>query len=296
MFKRFMVATDLSPASFAVVSCLGMLKTYGAEQCLLLQCLSFRDAASTALSYHTDPLEEMLNEQKYIIEKQGYSIETRTVVGTPKQEIVRIAAKEDYALIVLGVQGHSLVEEKLLGGVACGVINRAVKPMLVVPTEKKLGEENACEPVAHCRFSEHVLFATDFSKMADYAFTYVEQLVTLGARKVTLVHVQDKIKLGHHLTAQLEEFNKLDRDRLENLKQTLLEKGAHQVDIEVCFGVPYQEITRLIRERNAQLVVMGRQGRGFVGELFLGSVSHNVVRHSVAPVLLIPAPGYSVQS
>ncbi|WP_281432328.1 hypothetical protein [Desulfatitalea alkaliphila] len=36
MFKRFIVATDLSPASFSVVSCLGGLKTYGAEQCLLI--------------------------------------------------------------------------------------------------------------------------------------------------------------------------------------------------------------------------------------------------------------------
>jgi hypothetical protein len=64
MFKRLIAATDLSPASFAVVSCLEKLKAYGAEQCLLLQCLSFSEAASTALSYHTDPLEKMLNEQK----------------------------------------------------------------------------------------------------------------------------------------------------------------------------------------------------------------------------------------
>ncbi len=288
MFKRFMVATDLSPASFAVVSCLGMLKIYGAQQCLLLQCLSFRDAASTALSYHTGTIEEMLYEQKDILEKQGFAVETRTVVGTPKQEIVRIAAKEDYALIVIGAQGHSLVEEKLLGGVACGVLNRTVKPVLVVPTEKKQGEEDACEPVARCSFSEHILFATDFSEMANSAFTYVEQLVTFGARKVTLVHVQDKIKLEHHLEERLEEFNEQDRKRLENLKQTLLDKGAPQVAIEVCHGVPYQEITRLIRERNVQLAVMGRQGRGFTGEFFLGSVSRNVVRHSVAPVLLIP--------
>ena len=83
MFKRLIAATDLSPASFAVVSCLEKLKAYGAEQCLLLQCLSFSEAASTALSYHTDPLEKMLNEQKNILEEQGFSVETRTVVGVP---------------------------------------------------------------------------------------------------------------------------------------------------------------------------------------------------------------------
>jgi nucleotide-binding universal stress UspA family protein len=288
MFERFIAATDLSPASRAVVSCLADLKALGAEQCLLLQCLGFSEAASTALSYHTEPLERMLDEQKDILEKQGFRVETRTVVGTARQEIVRIAAEEDYALIVVGTQGRSLVGEKLLGGVAHGVLNKTVKPVLVVPVEKKQGEENVCEPVARSRFSDHLLFATDFSAMAASAFAHVEQLVAHGVRQVTLVHVQDKTRLERQLKERLEEFNELDRGRLGNLKQILLKKGASRVDTELCYGVPHQEITRLIRERNAQLVVMGTQGRGFVGEFFLGSVSHNVARHSVAPVLLIP--------
>jgi len=37
------------------------------------------------------------------------------------------------------------------------------------------------------------------------------------------------------------------------------------------------------------MVVMGSQGRGFIGEVFLGSVSHTVTRHSKVPLLLIPA-------
>ncbi len=292
MFKRLIVATDLSPASYSVVSCLGGLQAYGAEQALLLQCLNFGEAASAAYSYDTEPLDTMLNEQKAILEKQGFVVEARTVVGAAKQAIIRIAVQEDYGLVVVGTQGHSLVEERLLGGVAYGVINNAVKPVLVVPVQKKPGEENACEPVARCRFSDHVLFATDFSNIADNAFTYVEQLVSRGAQQVTLVHVQDKIKLEPlepYLRERLEEFNAHDRGRLENLKRVLLKQGDLQIDTEVRYGIPYQEITRLTRERNAHLVVMGTQGRGFVGEFFLGSVSHNVARHSCAPVLLIPA-------
>lgn len=216
-------------------------------------------------------------------------VEARTVVEAPKREIVRIAAKEDYSLIVVGAQGHSLDEEKLLGGVAYGVINKTVRPVLVIPVEKKPGEENACEPVARCGFNDHLLFATDFSEMADNAFTTVEQLVVQGAKKVTLVHVQDKTTLEQHLKPRLEEFNAHDRGRLENLKQALLKTAKPEVDTEVCYGIPYEEIVRLVQERGVQLVVMGTQGRGFVGEIFLGSVSHNVVRHSVAPVLLIPS-------
>jgi len=288
MFERIIVATDLSPASFAIVNCLGGLRTLGAEQCLLLQCLSFHEAASMAYSYQTEPAESRLNEQKQILEQQGYSVEARTVVGAAKREVSRIAVEEDYSLIVVGTQGESLIVGKLLGGVAYGIINSAETPVLVMPVEKKPGADDACEPVARCSFGDHIMFATDFSEMADSAFDSVKRLVAEGVKKVTLVHVQDKTKLEHHPKERLEEFNNLDRDRLENLKQTLLKMGNPTVDTEVCFGVPFQEITRLAQERNAQVIVMGTQGRGFAGEIFLGSVSHSVARSAVAPVLLIP--------
>ena len=286
MFERLIVASDLSPASYAVVSCLAGLEDFGAQQCLLLQCLTLTDAASTAFSYDTGPLEAMLAEQQQILERQGFSVETRTVVGSPRQQIVSIAKEEGYSLVVIGSQGRSLVAERLLGGVAYGVINSATTPVLVVPVQGSSHDESICEPLSRCGFAEHVLFATDFSAMADQAFGYLQQLVAHGARRVTLAHVQDKIKLEKHLSARLEEFNEIDRARLDDLKQALLEHGDPRVDIDVSYGVPHREITRLVRERDVQLVLMGTQGRGFVGELMLGSVSHSVVRNSIAPVLL----------
>lgn len=288
MFTRFIVATDLSPASDAVTRCLKGLQDFGAKDCLLLQCLSFRDAASTAYSYHTEPLEELLKQQKALLEDQGFTVEVRTVVGAPKREINHIAVKENYDLIVLGAQGHSLAEEKILGGVAFGVIIKTQKPVLVVPVEKS-GEESACLPFETCGFGEHVLFATDFSEMADNAFSALKQLVAEGVKQVTLVHVQDKIKLEQHLKDRLEEFNEHDRGRLDGLKQALLKiVPSLQVNTEVCYGIPHEEICRLIREHGVKMAVMGTQGRGFVREFFLGSVSHNVVRNSNVPVLLIP--------
>lgn len=291
MFKQFIVATDLSPASYAVVSCLGMLKTYGADRCLLLQCLSFGEVASTAFSYRTEPLEKMLEEQRALLEKQGFTVETRTVSGAPKKEIVRLANTEGYDLIVIGTQGHSAAEDKLLGGVAYGVINNSTTPVLTVPVSKNKDIEIACETMAPCRFGDHVLFATDFSPIADSAFTFVEQLVSLGSTQVTLVHVQDKIRMENASAEQIQKYEAQDRERLKNLQQRLLQRGVPQVDLVLCCGVPQQEILRLVRERQAQLVIMGRQGRGFFGEFFLGSVSHHLARSSPVPVLLIPGPG-----
>ena len=289
MFSRMLVATDLSPASFAVVKCLHGLRTFGTKQCLLLQCLTFQEAASTSYSYTTEHIEGPLNEQKAILEKQGFEVEARVGPGVAKHEINRVAVEENYSLIVAGTQGHSMVGGALLGGVAYAVIHGARKPVLLVPVAKKPGETNECDPVARCNFVEHVLFPTDFSENADHAFTYLEKLAVDGARHITLLHVQDKTRIEGYLKHRLKEFNEIDQGRLEKMKDALQGKSAAQIDIEICYGAPFTEITRLIRERDAQLVVMGSQGRGFVAELFLGSISHNVARHSDAPVLLVPA-------
>lgn len=287
MYKKMIVATDLSAASDAVVGCLSGLKKFGTEHCLLLQCLSFNDAASASLAYDTEPLDERLESQKEILEKQGFTVEARTVVGAPKHEIARIADKEDYPLIVVGTQGHSLVGEKLLGGVAYGVINKTVKPVLVVPIRKREDDENTCEPVSRCALNEHILFATDFSETADQAFTHVERLMA-HCDRITLLHVQDKGKMQKHLEDRLDEFNKIDTERLERLKATLEKAGAKDVRIEIVYGNPKQEIIKCTRKDGVSLVVMGSQGRGFIGEMLLGSVSHAVARHAEAPVLLVP--------
>lgn len=288
MFNRLIVATDLSPASYAVVNCLEGLQAYGAKQALLLQCLTLQEVGSTGLSYTTKHLEELLGEQKVILEKQGFEVEARVVPGFAKREINRVAVEEDYSLVVVGSQGHSLVGSALFGGVASGIIQSARKPVLVLPIEKKPGEENACQLV-RCDFTGHVLFPTDFSENADHAFTYVEKLAEDGARHITLLHVQDKTRIEKYLEHRLEEFNEIDRERLEKLKAAILEKSNAEVDIEISYGSPFAEISRVIREQDVHMVVMGSQGRGFGAELFLGSVSHNVARNSEAPVLLVPA-------
>ena len=47
------------------------------------------------------------------------------------------------------------------------------------------------------------------------------------------------------------------------------------------------EIVRVADEVEADVVVMGRRGRGGISELLLGSVSHEVAQHCKRPVLLI---------
>lgn len=289
MFSKILVATDLSAASHAVAQCAAGLRSIGAKECVLLQCMNLSEATSFGLAQVKTVLEQGLADQKALLEKNGMKVTTEVVPGFAQVKINQVAQEQHCSLVVVGSHGHSLLGEVLLGGVASAVIHHAVKPVLIIRVERKPDTGVECALGATCDFTRHVFFPTDFSANADHAFLAVRHLVAEGAKAVTLCHIQDQARIDPHLMNRLEEFNRIDRERLEKMKDVLAKAGAAQVHIEVCFGHPAQKILQDIGDKKATLIVMGSQGRGFVSESFLGSVSHQVARRSPAPVLLIPA-------
>lgn len=294
MLNRFLLATDLSPASFAVVQAVGGLREFGARDCLLLQCLSAQEATAVALSPTSlDTLDDRLAEQQRLLEGQGFSVTTGLVAGFARAEIHRIADQEQYPLIVVGALGHAnLLGETLFGGVAHELLQHAARPVLLLRLDPSHGHP-ACGATA--AFKEHILFPTDFSENADQAFQYLEDLAAAGIQRVTLLHVQDRARLEPDSRERLETFNAIDQSRLDALRARLERRGVARVTCEVTHGAPVTEILRAIRERDARLVLMGSQGRGFIEEIVLGSVSHQVARHAPTAVWLVPArrPGGS---
>jgi nucleotide-binding universal stress UspA family protein len=290
MFNRVIVATDLSPAAFSVVKNLNVLREFKTEHCLILQCLSMTQAGSAGLYYTYNFFEQGLEDQKKIVEQQGYTAEARLIPGVAKSEISRIAQEEDYQLVVAGATPSSLMSAALMGGIGYELIHGMKNPILLMRlAEKKTADDTVLEPMRP-DYLRHILFPSDFSSASNRAFEIVKKLAIAGAQKITLMHVQDRAKLEPYLINRLDEFNEIDEARLQAMKELLHEVSDIEVDIVLAFGNPSKEILTTVQERDVQLVVMGSQGRGFMGDLFLGSVSHNVARHAAASVLLIPPP------
>lgn len=289
MFKRTIIATDLTSAAFAVLKNMNILKSYGTEEILLLQCLGQRETDSFPLTYITQALDKNLQEQRRLLEIQGFIVETRVVFGIAKKEIDRIAQDEDYSLIVTGVESCNLLSEPLLGGIGYEIIHYCRTPILLSRLKETRKEGiSYFEPIRE-KYLDHILFPTDFSETANSAFHVVKEMVAAGVKKVTLMHVQEQNRIDPYLLSQLTAFNVKDEARLEEMKAALQEIADVEVDTELFYGSPARDILAVIEDRNVQLVVMGSQGRGYVKELFLGSVSHNIARHAKASVLLIPA-------
>lgn len=286
MFSNVLVASDLSPASDRVIACLHGLRPLGTERIILTHALGIRHLEE--LKHQLAPLvEPKLRQQRQVLEKQGFAVEIVIAPGIPSWEINRVAKESRASMIVLGSHGATLAREVLLGSVALEVAHHAETPIFIAQLKIAEEAEHGCNMICE-DFHARVLFLTDFSDIAARAFTYVEQLVRAGGRRLTLLHVQDKTRIYGHLKDKLDEFNRIDRERLERLEKRLKELGATEVSIELPYGTPKQEIVQRVERGDYSMIVMGTQGRGFFGEIFIGSVALHVARRVVVPTLLIP--------
>ena len=290
MFEKIVITTDLSEASNAVIGCLKDFKSLGVEEVILFYACGVRYSAPL-VDEITEQVEPELMKQKKVVEDQGFNASVEIAPGMASDELKEFAGKNDVSLIVVGTHGSSASSHSLfrMGGVASEIIHGHEKPLLVVRI--RVTEENGDKKVETTCHSlkDRILFVTDFSDISMNAFEYVKEMVADGCKKVTLFHVQDKVKLEKLLSDKLDEYNRIDNERLALRKKELLDKGAEDVEIKIVYGLPAREIIQESKD-DYSLVVMGSQGRGFFPEIFLGSVSHNVVRNSDVSVLLVPNP------
>lgn len=290
MFSKVMIGTDLSEASDKLISCVMGLKQLGTQEVILFHALRIKHLDYLKFDLIRDA-EPYLLKQKAALEGYGYGFKTSIEIGESETsyELNRAAKKHDVSLIIIGSHGKSLLKHAFLGGEATKILQHHQKPVLVVKIKVIEGKEIPSCEVSCLNDKGKILYATDFSDTAQRAFTCVEKMVESGWKKITLLHVQDSQKIDKHLKDRLEEFNAIDSERLQMLKDVLVKKGATDVDIVIPYGLPVQEIIKISRSDNFSIIVMGSQGRGFAEEIFLGGVSHNVVRQADVPVLLIPA-------
>ncbi len=285
MFSRILVATDLSEASDCVIGSLGALRAWGGKEAILVHCLNLCEPSMV-----TEQLKGFawpyLKRQADTLEREGFKTRIEVAPGISHVEINRIAEERKCSLVVIGSHGKTMSSQILLGGVASEVIHNVQKPVLIVRLRMRQEKDRAVCGVCQMDSAGPVFFPTDFSANAGLAFTFLKKIVAAGSKEVTLLHVQDQSTMDR---SRLEESNRTDRERLSKMKRELEAIGVPKVNVELPYGAPVREILARLRDSGFSWVVMGSQGLGYISEIFLGSVSHNVARHSQIPVLLIPA-------
>ena len=288
MLSNLIICTDASEASDRMVECVKGLQLIGSREAVLVHVLNVRDVGGLYTSLKSLVLPK-LEVQQQSLSQAGFKTAIEIPLGFPAFEIHRLAAQRQTSLIVIGSRGESLADEVLLGSTAHSLLQSAVLPVLLIRIEIIL-EEGGRRCRATCTdFFKHILHPTDFSETAERAFQQLADVVRETKCCVTLLHIQNKVKIDPHLTDRLAEFNRTDAERLERRRAHLLKCGASAVDIQIPFGSPTELILEQARSSRYSLILMGTQGRGFLKEVFLGSVAHNIARHAPLPVLFVPA-------
>jgi nucleotide-binding universal stress UspA family protein len=87
----------------------------------------------------------------------------------------------------------------------------------------------------------------------------------------------------------VEQFLAAAREALDRAIHRLNRPGL-TVQPEVGEGVPAEEIIRVARERDVDLIVMGTHGHTGLAHVLLGSICDKVVRRAPCPVLTVRHP------
>lgn len=282
MFKKMLVCTDLSPASDALIQCIGELKTIGMKEAILTHVIYVAN---------TPGLEEMLAEearpsierQKKVLEDQGIVVTVEMPFGLPAHTLNETAERHDVSAILIGSHGKGILQAATLGSVTAKLLHQTLRPVLVARIAVLEGER--CHLACGSLF-RNILHPSDFSETAERALEYVGQIAAETKSPVALLHVYEDKHLDAESRQRLEDGSHFFAEaKMERLKS----RGVSEVTAEFTFGDPAEEIIARADRGDYSLIVMGSQGKGFVQEVFLGSVSNKVVRHAGVPVLLVPA-------
>ncbi|TVR56055.1 MAG: universal stress protein [Gemmatimonadales bacterium] len=271
-FRRVLVAVELSPAAESFVRDLRWLRTLGTTDLVLVH-------VRQAGELDPEVCHARLRALGSYLRGDGFEVQQKMGTGHPSKEVARIAADTGASVIVVGSKSR---REGHTGDVALDVIRRSEVPVLLVRTRDAPPDAPAMDPLALDAPShpvpERVLFATDFSVAAARALSWTEKLVSLGIRRIDLLHGRPP---GG--TKKVEAERELGR-----LAERLALAGAEEVNPRVSPVEAARAIMVAAADDPLPLVVMGTHGRGFLSRALMGSVAREVARKVEAPLLLVP--------
>jgi len=142
-----------------------------------------------------------------------------------------------------------------------------------------------------------ILFPTDFSQGARAAMDHAISLAQDYESKLILLYVIQDISIAEwyipsslSVTDLIEDMQKSAWKEMDKWGEEVSDK-VKSVEKMVVRGVPFVEIIKTAKGKNADLIVIGTHGRTGIDHMLFGSTAEKVVRKAACPVLTVRIAG-----
>ena len=135
---------------------------------------------------------------------------------------------------------------------------------------------------------KHILIPLENSSADETILMHIRPLARVAGATLLLVHVADGWVARNFNQLQLAESQEMKDDRayLERRVRELTEEGF-SCEAVLALGEPSDEIIKLAREKNVDLIAMTTHGHRFISDILYGATVDKV-RHEVeVPLLLL---------
>jgi nucleotide-binding universal stress UspA family protein len=143
---------------------------------------------------------------------------------------------------------------------------------------------------------KRILCATDFSDASEAAIAEAQKLAAALGAEMVLLHVASEAPQWSETVYTPAVRHVFESQRAWaaaglNAWVVVLAGSGVPARTLVRTGVAWEEILRVAREEQAELIVIGTHGSTGLNRLLLGSVAERVVRQARCPVLTVRPPG-----
>lgn len=281
MFRTALISLDYSAAQGPLIDCLTDLREMGITRVILTHIVKVGYGQGASYG-NKDALDEWLRERAAPLREAGLEVDVDIrAAGEVAKDILSAASEHGADLIVIGSRGQNMIRGLFLGSVASEVIRLSTLPVRLkwIESTGKDGDA-ACERTCHAGL-RRLLLATDFSPQAHAAEAVAVRLAP-HAGIVDLVHV-----ISSDEAARYARWPVMARAALDCIANEIAATGGKS-EIHLATGKPSEEIARAAADRDADLIVVGKHGQGWVDSITIGSTAANLCEIARRPVLMVP--------
>ena len=243
-------------------------------------------------SQRLDRVERAIGEyQRSVAERLdggGVDGDSKVAVGSPAEEIVRVAGEERYGMIAMSTHARGAVGRGILGSVTDKVVPSSPVPVLTIRPEEAEKYWQEGETIGT------LVIPLDGSHLAENVLPYAEELARKLSLKCILAHAvgfgAPPVPAQFYESSTASEEEELEKEVAGYLAETVNTLSAKGLDVtwRVHKGRAANFIVDLARETPQSIVALTTRGNSGVTRWILGSIAEKVVRSSGGPVLIVP--------